>query len=243
MKIDDYCLRTTKRKGNLIRIEVVADSMRVGKTTAVAVIAGGLRKQKLGVFESYEDWQHNPYLKKSYEDPEKNFLESQKWFIKRKYQQIVDGVGTPLRSTSFGGARQIFIQDVSPECDYNYCVTNLRLGRMSQAHFDEYEKYYHSLDWGLTLLPDLLVYLTIGDDELIKRANASRREFESVDSDYFLTMKKVNREWLKRITNLKFSNSQMKILKINTDKLDFANDAEAMKELVERVIKKLTLFE
>jgi len=232
MKIDDYCLRTTKRKGNLIRIEVVADSMRVGKTTAVAVIAGGLRKQKLGVFESYEDWQHNPYLKKSYEDPEKNFLESQKWFARRKYEQIVNSTQSKL-----------FIQDVAPEMDYNYALTNMKLGRMSREHFDEYHNYYQNLDWSLAPKPDLIVYLTVSDKGLIERANKSRREFETVEPEYFLAMKKVNREWLKRITNLKFSNSQMKILKINTDKLDFANDAEAMKELVERVIKKLTLFE
>lgn len=215
--------------------------MRVGKTTAVKVIAEGLRAMGRQVSESYEDWQNNPYLKGSYSDPAKNFLDSQKWFIHRKHQQIVDAVGTPLRSTSSAGARQIFIQDVAPETDYCYALTNLRLGRMSQEHFDEYDKYYRSLDWSLAPSPDLLVYLRVSDKELIRRANAARREFETVDSDYFLMMKKVNREWLKTISNHKFANSQMgdrgqnsqmKILKIDTDKLDFANDKSAKSELV-----------
>ncbi len=75
-------------KNEIVRIEVMADSMRVGKTTAVNVIGEGLRKRGLTVTESYEDWQHNPYLKKSYSDPAKNFLESQKWFIQRKWEQV-----------------------------------------------------------------------------------------------------------------------------------------------------------
>jgi deoxyadenosine/deoxycytidine kinase len=216
-------IRPTGYKNGNIRIEVVADSLRVGKTTAVKVIADGLRAQGKTVFESYEDWQHNPYLKKSYTDPAKNFLESQKWFIKRKLQQIKAGVRQ----------KGIFIQDVSPEMDFGYAATNLRLLRMSRQDFDEYKAYYLGLDWSKAPKPDLLVYLTISDKELISRAQATKREFETVEDNYFLTMKKVNREWLKKlISSTQFSNSQMKILKINTDKLDFANNDNDKKELV-----------
>lgn len=217
--------------GKLIRIEVMADSMRVGKTTAVGVIAEGMRQLGLSVTESYEDWQHNPYLKSSYSDPEKNFLDSQKWFAQRKWEQVRDA------ATS-----EIFIQDVSPEMDYCYAETNRRLGRMSAEHFVEYDRYYRGLDWRVAPEPDLLIYLQVSDDELIKRAEASKREFETVEKEYFLMMKKVNREWLKGITNPKFSNSQMKILEIETDNLDFAHEELAKRELVERVRRELDLL-
>jgi len=234
-------LRPARVSHNNYRIEIAADSMRVGKTTAVKVIAEGLRARGRQVRESYEDWEHNPYLKGSYEDPEKNFLESQKWFIRRKHEQIMEAVGAPLRSASFEGARQIFIQDVAPETDYCYAATNLRLGRMRPLHFAEYEKYYRSLDWRLAPMPDLLVYLSISDDELIDRAKASKREFETVDSDYFLMMKRVNREWLKQlISNQKLSNSQMRILEIDTDKLDFANNEKAKGKLTRLVLDKIS---
>lgn len=193
--------------------------MRVGKTTAVKVIADGLRDTGKVVTESYEDWQHNPYLKGSYSDPAKNFLESQKWFIHRKWEQIVEGINK----------KGVFIQDVAPETDYCYALTNLRLGRMSQEHFEQYDKYYRSLDWSLAPSPDLLVYLKVNDKELIRRANASRREFETVDDEYFLMMKKVNREWLESVKG------KRKILIVDTDKLDFANDEVAKKDLVDRV--------
>lgn len=45
-----------KASSGEIRIEVMAESMRVGKTTAVKVIAEGLRSKGMVVTESYEDW-------------------------------------------------------------------------------------------------------------------------------------------------------------------------------------------
>lgn len=218
-----FNLRLPAQKNDNIRIEIAADSLRVGKTTAVKVIADGMRERGKQVVESYEDWQHNPYLKKSYLDPKKNFVESQKWFIKRKWQQLVDGKH----------CKGIFIQDVAPEMDFGYAATNLRLSRMSRKHFDEYNTYFQGLDWSKAPKPDLLVYLTISDKELIKRANKSRREFENVEPKYFLTMKKINRKWLTAISQIK--NRGYKLLKINTDKLDFANDEQAKKELVRKV--------
>ncbi len=212
-----------REKGEGVRIEVMADSMRVGKTTAVKVIAEGMRRMGKEVVESYEDWQHNPYLTKSYTDPERNFLESQKWFIRRKHEQI--------RQAHCEHNNCIFIQDVSPEMDYCYAETNRRLGRMSEVHFAEYEKYYCSLDWEVAPAPELLVYLTVSDDELIQRTMDSRREFETVDPEYFLMMKRVNREWLAGAKN----HRDYKIIEVDTDRLDFANLKVAKAELVERV--------
>jgi len=221
-------LRPVKTKVKTIRIEVGADSMRVGKTTAVKVIAAGLRKRGLSVSESFEDWQHNPYLQKSYEDPAKNFLESQKWFARRKHEQIAESF-----AKSASEKNHIFIQDVSPETDYAYAVTNLRLGRMSQEHFTKYDEYYRSLDWSVAPKPDVLIYLEVSDNELLKRAESSRREFETVEPSYFLTMKQVNREWLEGAK----VNGEYRILNIDTDKLDFANNERDMEELVEKVAK------
>lgn len=197
--------------------------MRVGKTTAVRVIGEGMRKRGYEITESYEDWEHNPYLKKSYSDLAKNFLESQKWFIKRKFEQVRDG------------GKGVFIQDVSPEMDYCYAETNRRLGRMSEKHFAEYDEFYRSLDWSLAPAPDLVVYLQVSDDVLIQRAMDSLREFETVEPEYFLMMKRVNREWLKGARK----NKEYKILEVETDKLDFAHDERAKERLVEMVCAKI----
>lgn len=216
-------LRPVKNKNKTITIEVGADSMRVGKTTAVNVIAEGFRKKGMKVLPSYEDWQHNPYLKKSYADPAKNFLESQKWFARRKWEQIKD---IPKSG--------VFVQDVSPETDYAYAVTSLRLGRMSKDHFALYDNYYRSLDWTLAPKPDLLVYLEVSDETLLARAEASRREFETVEPSYYLMMKQVNREWLRELEQNKY-----RILKVDTDKLDFAHIEVDKAQVVKMVSESL----
>lgn len=209
-------------KGRDIRIEVAADSMRVGKTTAIQVVAEGLRAEGFKVSESYEDWVHNPYLKQSYDDPAKNFLNSQMWFIKRKWEQI-----------KLGARGKIYLQDVSPEMDFCYAATSYELGRMSKEDFATYAMYYHSLDWSLTPAPTILIYLKVSDDELLRRVESSRREFETVENTYFLTMKKINRDWLAG------AKSKYHLLEIDTDMLDFAHDERAKIDLVAKVTHEL----
>lgn len=215
--------RSRSERNGCIRIEVMADSMRVGKTTAVEVIAQGLRDIGHVVTESYEDWQNNPYLAASYSDPEQSFLASQQWFIRRKWEQVRDGV-----------PEGVYIQDVSPEMDFCYAATNARLGRMSPQNFAEYVRYYHSLDWMSAPAPDVLVYLQASDDVLIERAMASRRTFESVKTEYFLTMKAVNREWLAGVT------PDYRTLVVNTDSLNFATQSQAKEILIQRVLENIS---
>ncbi len=220
----DFPYLRRRRQGAGLRIEIAADSMRVGKTTAVKVLAEGLQKLGHEVTESYEDWAHNPYLKGSYSDPAKNFLESQKWFVHRKWEQIRDG-----------GGNGIFIQDVAPEMDYCYAETNRRLARMSEEHFGEYRKFFYELDWGAAPAPHLLVYLTASDDVLLARAMSARREFETVDEAYFLTMKRVNREWVEG------ARERYRVLMVDTDALDYAHNQMAKNKLVEKVASTLEM--
>lgn len=208
----------------VFRIEVAADSMRVGKTTVVEVLAEGLKELGFTVTASYEDWQHNPYLKKSYSNPSKALLDSQKWFIKRKFEQVKEG-----------SKEGIFIQDLPPEGDYNYAVANRNLGRMSQEDFLEYQDYYQSLAWNEVPAPDLLIYLMADDQVLIDRAKKSAREFEVVDSEYFLALKKVNRKWLKEIKD------KWQVLEVETNHHNFAKDKIHQELLLDQVIEKLKL--
>jgi len=212
------------------RIEVGADTMRVGKTTAVEVLAQEFKKLKLPVMTSFEDWRHNPHLKKSYKDSSLALLNSQKWFIQRKFDQV-----------RLGAKNKIWVQDVHPEMDYCYALTNLILGRMKLAHFREYVDYFYSLDWAHVPAADALVYLTDSDDVVIKRAHASLRPFETIDYNpacadrYFLVMKRVNQTWLAGTKYL----LDVVVLPINTDNFNFAKNSEAKKKLAKKVLQKL----
>lgn len=207
------------------RIEVGADTMRVGKTTAVEVLAQELNNIGLPVLTSLEDWQHNPYLKKSYKDSSLAILDSQKWFINRKFEQIRDGA-----------KKKVFVQDVHPEMDFCYALTNLILGRMKLNHFKEYVKFFYSLDWAHVPAADALVYLTASDVVVLKRAHASLRPFETIDDNYFLVMKRVNQAWLAGTKYL----LDVVVLPINTDNFNFAKNNGAKKKLAKKVLQKLS---
>lgn len=206
------------------RIEVGADTMRVGKTTAVEVLGKELKRRGFPVMVSLEDWQNNPFLKKSYKDSSLALLQSQKWFIKRKFEQVEKGAKGAM-----------WIQDVHPEMDWCYALTNAILGRMKLKHFKEYVEYFNRFDWGHVPAADVLVYLTASEDVIIKRANLSRREFEQVDNNYFVTMKRVNQAWL---AGTKYT-LDVVVLPINTDKFNFAKVAKAKQQLANKVLNKL----
>jgi len=205
------------------RIEVGSDSMRVGKTTAVKVLGIEFLKMGLPIMVSLEDWRHNPHLKKSYKDSSKAIFESQKWFAKRKYEQV-----------KHGAEGAIWIQDVHPEMDFGYALTNALMGRMKENHFKKYVDYYYSFDWGKVPAPDVLVYLTASDKVLLRRAERTLREFEQIDSDYFLLMKSVNQAWLVGANNI-----DIVVLTINTDDFDFATNEQVKQKLARSVLKKL----
>ena len=206
------------------RIEVGSDSMRVGKSTAVKVLGKEFKKLGLPVKVSQEDWPNNPYLKKSYKDSSKAILDSQKWFAKRKFEQV-----------KHGAESAIWIQDVHPEMDFAYALTNVLNGRMKLRHFKKYVNYYNSLDWSSVPAPDVLVYLTASDKVLLKRAKKTMREFETVDNDYFLMMKTVNQAWLQGAAN----NIDTVVLTINTDDYDFSKNVKIKEKLAKSVLKKL----
>ena len=207
------------------RIEVGADALRVGKTTAVEVLGKELKIIGLPVTMSFEDWRHNPHLKKSYKDSSLALLNSQKWFIKRKFEQL-----------SLGAKKAILIQDVHPEMDFCYALTNLILGRMKLRHFQDYVDCFYSLDWAHVPAADALVYLTASDQVVIKRAHLSLRPFETIDDNYFLVMKRVNQAWLAGTKYL----LDVVILPINTDNFNFAKNNGAKKKLGKKVLQKLS---
>ncbi len=219
-----YARRPLKYSGDRWpRIEVGSDSMRVGKSTAVKVLGIEFLKMGLPIMVSLEDWRRNPYLKKSYKDSSKAIFESQKWFAKRKYEQV-----------KHGAEGVIWIQDVHPEMDFGYALTNAIKGRMKLKHFKDYVKYFYSFNWGKIPAPDVLVYLTASDKVLLRRAERTLREFEQIDSDYFLYMKAVNQAWLGGVRNI-----DIVVLTINTDDYDFATNDKIKEKLAKSVLKKL----
>ena len=211
-----------KDESEFPRIEVGADCLGLGKTTAVKVLAQRIKQLQVPVKSSFELGDLNPYLRLSYENPSKGLLKSQKWFIKTKYKQVKNGA-----------KKAVFIQDVHPEMDYNYALTNMRIGRLSRADFKEYNRYFNSLNWDEVPAPDLLVYLHLDDKTLLSRTHAAAEEYEKVEDDYYLSMKQANREWVKE------AEREMNVLRLNLSELAFNQDKVAQLQMMAKVLAAL----
>ncbi len=227
LNVDLPYVRPMLARRRVIRVEVGKESMRCGGTSAVKAIVEGLNAKGISASASYEEWEGNPHLQASYLDDPQAFLESQKWFAKRKWEQIKEAreSSEPVEGVC------VVVQDVHPEGDFAYAVTRAMLGQMSNRNLREYAEFFRGLGWELSPFPDLLVYLTADDKTLVERAEASRRPFETFDDHYILTMKKVNRAWLVGAEK----HHGERILRIDTNRMDFAHDKAAKQALVRMV--------
>jgi len=204
-------------------IEIGGDSMRIGKTTAMEVLGKSFENLGLPVVLVDEDWQSNPHLVASYGDSSDTILKSQKWFAKRKFEQLQGR-----------GKDSVWFQCVHPEMDYCYAATNVLLGRLTLKQFEKYTEFYNSLGWGSVPAPDLLVYLTASEKVLADRVLKVAREFEKVDATYFWVMSMVNQVWIDK------GKGMMDVLVVNTDNFDFSLEKKAKQQLFNKVYKKLT---
>jgi deoxyadenosine/deoxycytidine kinase len=209
------------------RIEVAADAMRVGKTTAVQVLEQGLHGLGLPVKAWYEDWQNNPFLELSYSDPGKYLFDSQVWFLMTKHSQLRERNGNMHGFT-------VQIQDLPPEGDWAYVKTNSDLGRMSADNYCLYCNLFKALPWDKIPAPDLLIHLTASEKTLLNRAKWSARNFEKAEQDYLLTMQRVNREWVAGA-----GVHGWRVLTVDTDRLNFAENGDHKAELVQVVLDNL----
>lgn len=219
-----------KRKHKYPRIEVMADSMRIGKTTAVKVIERELRLRGIPILVGEEEWENNVYLAEAYNAKDsrglsKAVLKSQRWFAKRKFEQL-------KRKTD----DTFYIQDVNPEMDFIYATTNHLLSRISDKDFSEYVQFYLHLLWENISFPDLLIYLTAMDRVVLQRTRQALRDFETVRERYILTMKMINQAWLKEAKRRNYP-----IMVINTDEFDFSKSKNEQVHLTELVLDGLKL--
>lgn len=221
--------RPAQRKSAWPRIEIGADTMRVGKTTAVTVLAAQLQEMGFPTVVGQEEWQLNPYLTQAYNSADSKDLSSflyrsEAWFACHKFRQL-------CQTTN----QAIHIQDVPPEMDYTYALTNLVVGRMQSQDFDRLANRFAKLSWTKLPLPDLFIYLTATDQAIVNRANAARRAFETFTDEYLLTMKQLNQLWLAQIQK------QAQVLVIDTTNFDFANHSPSQSHLAHQVLQHLSL--
>ncbi|KKU17086.1 MAG: Deoxynucleoside kinase [Parcubacteria group bacterium GW2011_GWC1_45_9] len=195
----------------------MAGVLGTGKTTAAKLISN-----QLGFFLVKEEFAENPFLRLFYENPKRWAFHSQLFFLQEKAKQL-EKIKNLLNKKNI-------VQDCPLEQDYSsYAKTQKILGNMNREEFSLYEKIYCFLNGHLPQ-PDLIIQLDSNLPQLLKRISRRGRSFEKgISKKYLQTLAKLQNQWLAKYP-------KNRILRINTDKLNLAENTKDRKVFV-KIIK------
>jgi len=153
-----------------------------------------------------EQFNDNPFLAKFYEDPERYASQVELSFLSERYEQIKTEMGHPDLF------RQGIISDYYLAKSFIFSKYNLKDDEMVL-----FEKLFSIINLQAPR-PDLYVYLHLPLENLLENIRQRGRDYE----------KNISREYLKEVQDGYFgffkSQTDMKILVLDTSKLDFVNN-------------------
>ena len=196
----------------------IAGNIGAGKTTLSDRLA-----KSFGWDVHYESTEDNPYLSGFYTDMRRWSFNLQIYFLNSRYQQILK----ILR-----GDRTV-VQDRTIYEDAYIFAPNLHdMGLMSTRDYQNYLSLFKTMNSQIQP-PDLLIYLRAGIPTLVSHIQARGREYEgNMSLDY---LKRLNERYENWISTYK----EGRLLIINSNELDFANDPEDLGEVVNLVSAEL----
>ncbi len=194
---------------NYIAIE---GNIGAGKTSLSTMLA-----EDSGSRLILEQFNENPFLAKFYEEPERYALQVELSFLSERYQQIKKELGHP---DLFG---QGIISDYYLAKSFIFSKHNLKDDEMVL-----FEKLFSIINLQAPR-PDLYVYLHLPVERLLENIRQRGRDYE----------KNISPQYLKEVQDGYFgffkSQTEMKLLVIDTSALDFVNnisDYESIKKLI-----------
>lgn len=192
----------------------IAGNIGAGKTTLTTLLA-----KHLGWNPHYEDVECNPYLNDFYHDMQRWSFNLQIYFLNKRFSQILD-----IRHSG-----KTVIQDRTIYEDAEIFAPNLHeMGLMSTRDFENYHDLFNLMG-KLIQAPDLVIYLRASVPTLVKQIQRRGREYENtIRIDYLNQLNQRYEAWASRY-NLG------KILIINVDELNFADNAEDLSKVIDRI--------
>jgi len=196
----------------------IVGNIGAGKTTLTELLAKNYGWEP--VFEAVDN---NPYLEDFYSDMKRWSFNLQIYFLNSRFRQIVD-----IQQ----GNRNI-IQDRTIYEDAYIFAENLHdMGLMTTRDYENYAAIFGNIT-SFIKPPDLLVYLKASVPTLVNNIQRRGREYEiGIRLDY---LSKLNEKYEKWIKNYKLG----KLLILDKDKLDFANNVEDMAAIVEKIEREI----
>lgn len=196
----------------------VAGNIGAGKTTLA---------EKLSLHFNweiyYEDVDHNPYLEDFYEDMRRWSFNLQIYFLNSRFNQV--------RAIQEGNVTVIQDRTIYEDA-YIFAPNLYEMQLMSERDFQNYITLFRTMS-NTFGAPDLLIYLRGSIDTLVKQISKRGREFEAnIPKDYLERLNNYYENW---ISNYKAG----PLLIINVDEINYADDNEGLKKVIEQVSEKL----
>ena len=196
----------------------IVGNIGAGKTTLTEMLA-----KNYGWDPVFEAVDNNPYLEDFYSDMKRWSFNLQIYFLNSRYRQIVE----------IQKKGQNLIQDRTIYEDAYIFAENLHdVGLMTTRDYENYQSMFDNVIEYIKP-PDLLIYLKATVPTLVNNIQRRGREYESgIRLDY---LSKLNDKYNKWINSYKLG----KLLIIDKDNIDFANNTEDMATIVQLVEREI----
>ncbi len=192
----------------------IVGNIGAGKTTLTEMLA-----KNYGWDPLFEAVDNNPYLEDFYSDMKRWSFNLQIYFLNSRYRQIIE----------IQKSGRNILQDRTIYEDAYIFAENLHdMGLMTTRDYENYTAIFDNITEYIKP-PDLLVYLKASVPTLVNNIQRRGREYEiGIRIDY---LSKLNEKYDKWIANYNLG----KLLVLDKDNLDFANNTEDMAKIVEAI--------
>lgn len=192
----------------------VAGNIGAGKTTLTNLLAKNMKWEP-----HYEDVDDNPYLNDFYDDMQRWSFNLQIYFLNSRLDQI-----TRIRQSG-----KTIIQDRTIYEDAHIFAPNLHsMGLMTSRDFNNYQSLFQLMSRFVSP-PDLLIYLRASVPTLVNQIARRGRDYEnSIRIDYLKRLNERYEAWISTY-------EQGKLLIIDIDDLNFADNPEDMGKIINRI--------
>jgi len=196
----------------------IVGNIGAGKTTLTELLS-----RHLGWEAQFEAVDNNPYLEDFYSDMKRWSFNLQIYFLNSRFKQIAE----------IQNSERNVIQDRTIYEDAHIFAENLHeMGLMTSRDYDNYRAIFDNIT-SFIKPPDLLIYLKASVPTLVNNIQRRGREYEAgIRLDY---LSKLNDKYDKWIGNYQ----EGKLLILDKDKLDFANDPEDLGYIIQAIEREM----
>jgi deoxyadenosine/deoxycytidine kinase len=204
------------------RFIAVAGNMGAGKSSLVEWL-----RQQFDMLPFFEPNEQNPYLADFYGDMKRWSLNSQLFFLIRRFR-----IHREMERRAELDPRPV-VQDRTIYEDAEVFAAHLhRAGNIGERDWGMYQDFYRTLSAEIRK-PDLMIYLRCPLKALVKRIKQRGREFEkAIPRKYLASLESLYEEWFARY-------DLSPTVVIETDRLDYVERMFDRLEVVQAIQKQL----